>query len=268
MRIVNEVLRGACAAPVARPGALGLMLVAVLSAVGARPRLRRARERHVAFRSAGLPSSAALAILAVLAAPAPAQTADHSRHSFSDAEKWSQIFDDPARDEWQKPDEVVRALKLAPDALVADIGAGTGYFAVRLARAVPKGRVYAADIEPDMVRHLAQRARHERLANLTAVAAKPGDPGIPAVDVVLLVDVYHHVADRERYFRSLKKSLKPGGRLAIVDFTLDSPRGPPQPARVPPDAVKKELARAGYELLEEHGFLPDQYFLVFRPTTG
>jgi cyclopropane fatty-acyl-phospholipid synthase-like methyltransferase len=218
--------------------------------------------------SARLLSAAALAILALVAVSVPAQTADHSRHSFSDAEHWSQIFDDPARDEWQKPDEVIRALKLAPEALVADIGAGTGYFAVRLARAVPKGRVYAADIEPDMVRHLAQRARHEGLANLTAVAAKPADPGIPAVDVVLLVDVYHHVAERERYFRNLKKSLKPGGRLAIIDFTLDSPRGPSRQARIVPDAVKKELARAGYKLLEEYRFLPDQYFLVFRPVAG
>ncbi len=210
-------------------------------------------------------AAAALAIFA-LASPALAQTVDHSRHSFGGAEKWSQIFDDPARDEWQKPDDVIRALKLAPEALVADIGAGTGYFAVRLARAVPKGRVYGVDAEPDMVRYLNQRAQREGLANLTAVAAKPADPSLPApVDLVILVDTYHHVPDRERYFRDLKKMLKPGGRLAIVDFTLDSPVGPPKRARIPADRVKEELARAGYALAEEHGFLPNQYFLVFRP---
>ena len=216
-------------------------------------------------RTAGFLSAAALAILVHVAAPAPAQTADHSGHSFRGAEKWSQVFDDPARDEWQKPDDVIRALKLAPEALVADIGAGTGYFAVRLARAVPKGRVYGVDTEPDMVRYLEQRAQREGLANLNAVAAKPADPGIPAVDVVILVDTYHHVPDRERYFKELRKSLKPGGRLAIIDFTLDSPVGPPKRARIPADAVKRELARAGYALAEEHGFLPNQYFLVFRP---
>ena len=211
-------------------------------------------------------AAAALAILGLAASPAFAQTADHSNHSFRGAEKWSQVFDDPARDEWQKPDDVIRALKLAPEALVADIGAGTGYFAVRLARAVPKGRVYGVDAEPDMVRYLNRRAQREGLANLTAVAAKPADPGLPApVDLVILVDTYHHVPDRERYFRDLKKVLKPGGRLAIVDFTLDSPVGPPKRARIPADRVKQELARAGYALAEEHAFLPNQYFLVFRP---
>jgi SAM-dependent methyltransferase len=215
-------------------------------------------------RTISILSAAALAILALAATPSPAQTADHHRHSFSDAEKWSRIFDDPARDEWQKPDEVIRALQLAPEALVADIGAGTGYFAVRLARAVPKGRVYGVDAEPDMVRYLEQRARREGLANLTAVAAKPADPGISAVDLVILVDTYHHVPGRERYFRNLKKSLRPGGRLAIIDFTLDSPVGPPRRARIPADQVKRELARAGYALADEHGFLPNQYFLVFR----
>jgi len=210
-------------------------------------------------------AATAFAFLA-LAATALAQTVGHAHHGFRDAEKWAQIFDDPARDEWQKPDAVIRALKLAPEALVADIGAGTGYFAVRLARALPKGRVYGVDAEPEMVRYLNERAQREGLTNLTAVAAKAADPNLPtAVDLVILVDTYHHVPDRERYFRELKKTLKPGGRLAIVDFTLDSPVGPPKRARVPADRVKQELARAGYALAEEHGFLPNQYFLVFRP---
>jgi ubiquinone/menaquinone biosynthesis C-methylase UbiE len=213
-------------------------------------------------------AATALATLAVVAT-ALAQTADHSRHSFRGAEKWAEVFDDPARDKWQKPDDVIRALKLAPEALVADIGAGTGYFAVRLARAVPKGRVYGVDAEPDMVRYLSQRAQKEGLANLTAVAATAADPNLPQpVDLVILVDTYHHVPDRERYFRELKKVLKPGGRLAIVDFTLDSPVGPPKRARIPADRVKQELVRAGYTLAEEHRFLPNQYFLVFRPAGG
>jgi SAM-dependent methyltransferase len=206
-----------------------------------------------------------LVIATLLAASAVAQTVDHHEHRFSGAEKWAQVFDDPERDAWQKPHEVLQALKLAPDAWVADIGSGTGYFAVRFAHRVPKGRVYGVDAEPDMVRYLTERAKREGLGNLTAVAAKPSNPGIPsAVDLVILVDTYHHVPDRERYFRNLRKSLKPGGRLAIIDFTLDSPLGPPKRARIPPDAVKKELARAGYALAEEHTFLPHQYFLVFR----
>jgi len=124
------------------------------------------------------------------------------------------------------------------------------------------------DAEPDMVRYLADRAKREGLTNLTVVAAKPNDPGIPsAVDLVILVDTYHHVSDRERYFRNLQKSLKPGGRLAIIDFTLDSPVGPPRSARIPADQVKKELAGAGYRLAQEHAFLPYQYFIEFVPAT-
>jgi SAM-dependent methyltransferase len=209
---------------------------------------------------------AAAACAALLSGPALAQAPSTHEHRFSGAEKWAQVFDDPERDAWQKPHEVLQALKLAPDASVADIGSGTGYFAVRLAHWVPKGRVYGVDAEPDMVRYLTERAKREGLANLTVVAAKPNDPGIPsAVDLVILVDTYHHLPDRERYFRNLQKSLKPGGRLAIIDFTLDSPVGPPKNARIPADTVKKELARAGYALAEEHTFLPHQYFLVFRP---
>jgi len=200
--------------------------------------------------------------------PAAGQTVEHHQHPFSGAARWAEIFDDPGRDEWQKPDEVLRALALAPDATVADIGAGTGYFAVRLARAVPQGRVYGVDAEHDMVRYLGERASRENLGNLTAVLAKPDDPGIPvAVDLVILVDTYHHIPDRERYFRALQKSLKTDGRLAIIDFTLESPIGPSVRSRIPVNRVKQELSRAGYRLLKEHKFLPNQYYLVFRPET-
>lgn len=210
--------------------------------------------------------AAALALAALGAACAPAQAADHHQHRFRDAEKWAQIFDDPARDEWQRPQEVIRALALAPDATVADIGAGTGYFAVRLARAVPQGRVLGVDAEPDMVRYLEQRARREGLANLAVQLAAADDPRLPApVDLVIVVNTYHHLPARERYFRALRDSLKPGGRLAIIDYTPESPVGPPMSARIPDATVRRELARAGYTLAAEHTFLPYQYFLVFRP---
>ncbi|HEX6156422.1 MAG TPA: class I SAM-dependent methyltransferase [Burkholderiales bacterium] len=201
-----------------------------------------------------------------LAAGAAAQAPHTHRHSFGDAEKWAHVFDDPERDAWQKPHEVIRALRLAPDAAVADLGAGTGYFAARLAHMLPKGTVYAVDIEPAMVKYLGERAKKEKLANLKPVAGTAADPRLPAkVDLVLLVDVYHHIEQRERYFRSLAASLRPGGRVAVVDFRLDSPSGPPKSARVAPERVKDELAQAGYALAEEHGFLPRQYFLVFSP---
>jgi predicted methyltransferase len=207
------------------------------------------------------------ALLGVLlpALPAAAQTPHTHDHSFSGAEHWAKIFDDPQRDAWQKPHEVIQALKLKPDAVIADIGSGTGYFSARFAHMVPQGKVYGLDTEPDMVKYLADRAKREGLKNVTALQAKPGDPRLPEkADVVILVDVYHHVDNREQYFRSLQSSLKPGGRLAVIDFRMDAPNGPPKAARIAPEQVKTELQRAGYRLAEEHAFLPNQFFLVFR----
>ena len=176
------------------------------------------------------------------------------------------MFDDPKRDGWQKPHEVIQALALKPDAAVADIGAGTGYFSVRLAHRVPKGKVYAVDLEPDMVRHLAARAKRDQLPNMVAVQAAPDDAQLPEkVDLALMVDTYHHLGDAVRYFSKLKESLAPQARVAIIDFTLDSEIGPPPRARIEPEQVKKEFARAGYVLAAEHDFLPNQYFLVFTP---
>jgi ubiquinone/menaquinone biosynthesis C-methylase UbiE len=198
--------------------------------------------------------------------PVAAQTPHTHQHSFGDADKWAKVFDDPERDAWQKPHEVIQALALKPDAIVADIGAGTGYFAVRFAHMVSKGRVYGVDTEPGMVKHLTERAKKSGLNNVTAVLAKPGNPGLPEkADLVIFVDVYHHVEDRERYFRSLQGSLKSGGRVAVIDFRMDSPVGPPRGARIEPGRVKDEMKRAGYALAQEHAFLPNQYFLVFRP---
>jgi len=209
---------------------------------------------------------ALLAALVALSGAAAAQSPHTHRHGFGDAEKWAHVFDDPKRDDWQKPHAVIKALALPPNAVVADLGAGTGYFSVRLARMLPQGRVYALDVEPAMVKHLAARAKREGLANMEAIASTPDNPRLPAaVDLVLVVDTYHHIEDRSRYFRRLAASLKPGSRLAVIDFRLDSPEGPPRAARVAPQKVKAELAAAGYALAEEYDFLPYQYFLVFSP---
>ena len=203
---------------------------------------------------------------ALLAGSAAAQSPRTHQHSFSGAEQWAHVFDDPKRDEWQKPHEVIRALALKPDAVIADIGSGTGYFAVRFANMVPKGRVYGVDIEPDMVKYLATRAKREKRDNIVAIVGAPDDPRLPEeVDLILMVDVFHHVEDRAGYFRKLRASLKPGGRVAIIDFRIDSPEGPPKAARIAADRVIAELEGAGYTLAREHRFLPNQYFLVFRP---
>jgi len=200
------------------------------------------------------------------ALPATAQSPNTHAHSFGNAHKWAQIFDDPARDAWQKPHEVIQALALKPDAVIADIGSGTGYFSARFANMVPQGRVYGIDTEPDMVKYLSDRAKREGLKNVIAVAAQPGNLQLPEkADLIILVDVYHHVDSRETYFRNIQNSLKASGRLAVIDFRMDSRTGPPKSSRIAPEQVKAELQRAGYVQREEHAFLPDQYFLVFQP---
>ena len=207
-----------------------------------------------------------LALSLSLSGFAAAQAPHTHQHSFSGAEQWAHVFDDPKRDAWQKPHEVIQALDLEPDAVIADVGSGTGYFAVRLANMVPKGRVYGVDLEPDMVKYLAERAKREKRDNVVALAGAPDDPRLPEkADLVLLVDVYHHIDDRERYFRNLRAALKPGGHIAVIDFRLDSPEGPPRTARIAPQRVIEELDRAGYQVAKQHDFLPNQYFLVFEP---
>lgn len=214
-------------------------------------------------------SSAVLMLALTCAGLAPglgrAQAPHTHQHSFSGAEHWARVFDDPARDEWQKPHRVIEALALKPDAVVADIGSGTGYFAVRLAHFVPRGRVYGIDTEPDMVKYLSERARREGLANLSAVRGAPDDARLPdKVDLILLVDVYHHIEQRQDYFRKLARSIKPGGRVAIIDFNAKSTMGPPPSQRIAAEHVVAEMAGAGFRLQREHQFLPNQYFLVFQ----
>jgi cyclopropane fatty-acyl-phospholipid synthase-like methyltransferase len=211
----------------------------------------------------------AVPLFALAATGAAAQSPHTHQHSFHDAEKWAQVFDDPARDAWQKPHEVIEALRLNADAVVADLGAGTGYFSARLARMLPKGRVYAVDLEPDMVRHLAERAEREGLRNLYAVRGEDDRANLPEpVDLVVLVDVYHHIEDRPDYFARLKDSLRAGGRLALIDFRMDAKDGPPRAARIAPEQVRREMARAGYALAGDFAFLPNQYFLVFTSSVA
>jgi cyclopropane fatty-acyl-phospholipid synthase-like methyltransferase len=199
----------------------------------------------------------------------PGSKPDHMQHRFDDPERYAKSFDDPARDAWQMPSRVIEALALSPGASVADIGAGTGYFSVRLAKAIPGGTVYAVDVEPSMLDHIRKRAHGDGLENVVTVQASGSSPNLPRpVDVVLVVDTYHHLPSRPAYFRELQKSLVPGGRVAIVDFRKDSPEGPPPEFRFEADQIVGEMKQAGYRLEAKYDFLPRQHFLVFRPTTA
>ena len=185
-----------------------------------------------------------------------------SDHHFDDAEGWAQRFEDPTRDSWQMPQQVIDALGLTSAMKVADIGAATGYFPVRFAKVA--AQVYGVDIESSMVEYLTHRAEREEIKNLTAVLATGDDAKIPQpVDVITIVDTYHHLENRPAYFTALRGSLAPGGRIAIIDFRVGSKRGPPDEVKVAPETVVSELAQAGFTLGTRHDFLPDQYFLIF-----
>jgi cyclopropane fatty-acyl-phospholipid synthase-like methyltransferase len=198
------------------------------------------------------------------------QRSDRGHHrSFQNAEHWAKQFDDPARDAWQKPDQVLDALQLQPGSRVADLGAGTGYFTVRIATRIPDGKLFAVDVEADMVRYLRERAELEHLHVIVPVLASAASPNLPEpVDLVLVVDTYHHIDNRVAYFQALRRSFRTDGRLAIVDFKLDSPQGPPPQHRVPPEKAIAELTAAGYSLVERHDFLPWQYFLIFQASSS
>jgi SAM-dependent methyltransferase len=194
----------------------------------------------------------------------PVAQPDHFGRHFDNAEEWAKSFDDPARDEWQLPARVVDALQLKPGQVVADVGAGTGYFTARLAKSPAAPKVYAVDIEPSMVDYLKQRATREGLKNVVAVQAGADRTNLPEpVDLVLVVDTYHHIPNRVAYFTALKARLKPGARLAIVDFRKGAPSGPPEEFRFTPDQISAELASAGFSLQTTHDFLPRQIFLVY-----
>jgi ubiquinone/menaquinone biosynthesis C-methylase UbiE len=188
---------------------------------------------------------------------------DHMHKRFEEPEKWAKNFDDPARDRWQMPDKVIAALALKPAMTVADIGAGTGYFSVRLAKA-GVAKVYAVDIEESMVVYIRKRAEKEGLKNVAGVVAAAASANIPEpVDLILIVDTFHHIPAREAYFKGLAKSLKPGGRLAIIDWLPGGPMGPPEAFRFSPEKIAMELAKAGWKKTGQHTFLPNQSFTVY-----
>ncbi len=191
-------------------------------------------------------------------------TPDHMERRF-DAGEFAKVFDDPARDAWQMPDRIVSTLALTPGQRVADIGAGTGYFSVRLAKSPAAPTVYGVDVEPSMIDYLRARAAKEQLRNIVPVLASADSPKLPEpVDLVIVVDTYHHIPSRAVYFRNLQASMTPGARLVIIDFRKDSPDGPPVEFRFTEDQITSELGKAGFRLTARHDFLPRQQFLVYE----
>jgi ubiquinone/menaquinone biosynthesis C-methylase UbiE len=187
------------------------------------------------------------------------QTA-HQHHPPRSPEAYARVLNDPKRDAWQKPHEVIEALGLRPDEVVADLGAGTGYFARRFARHAAK--VYAVDIDDKLL----AMAKKDAPANLETVLALRDDPKLPegSTDTIFICNVLHHIENRAVYLPKLALALKPGGRIVNIDFYKKPlPVGPPVDMKLSEEEVTAEFRAAGFRLAKSHAFLPHQYFLVF-----
>jgi SAM-dependent methyltransferase len=175
------------------------------------------------------------------------------------------------RDAMQHPDEIMQRLGIRPGDVVADVGAGSGYFTIPVARAVgADGRVIATDIRQEMLDFISARLAEEGITNVELVKVEPDDPGLPdgTVDLVLMVDVMHYVKERAAYGRRLRSSLSADGRLVVIDFRYDPEAqrefAPPPEQQVPRETLDLEMAEAGFEVVESHDFLPEQYFVIYR----
>lgn len=178
----------------------------------------------------------------------------------------------PDRAKWQKPEDVVAALKLEPGERVADVGCGPGYFTIPIAKAVgPTGKVWAVDIETKMLARTREHAVAAGLANIEYVHCAADDPLLPGggVNTILIVNTFHHFSDRRAYLAKLRKALSPGGRIVNIDF-IPKPQekrgfGPPLEMQLPRETVDADMASAGLRPVKVHEFLPEQYFVEYRP---
>jgi predicted methyltransferase len=176
-------------------------------------------------------------------------------------------YEEGKRDAWQQPERVVASLALQPGAAVADLGAGSGYFTYRLARAVgPAGKVYAVDVDQDMTRLVAREAAARGLANVAVILAAPQDSRLPrsSVDLVFLANTYHHISSRVEYFRSLAPALRPAGRIAVVEFKGGSGLAGWFRHSTDEETMREEMSAAGYRLREKFDYLSRQHFLIFE----
>jgi len=175
------------------------------------------------------------------------------------------------RDQWQKPDQIMDALRIAEGSIVADLGAGDGWFTVRLARRVgPNGLIYAEDIQQPMLEEISRRMQRENLAWVRPILGTATDPRLPpGLDAILIVDVYHEMDDPVTLLKNAARSLRPNGRIGVVDFLPGG--GGPGPApdqRVDAKAVIRDAEAAGLRLIAEETVPPFEFLLVFGPTTG
>jgi len=174
------------------------------------------------------------------------------------------------RAEFQKPEEVMAALALKAGERVADIGAGSGYFTIPVAKAVgPAGVVWAIDIRQEMLDYIENRLRQEKLENVRLALVPKDDPQLPpaGVDTILMIDTLHYIQERTEYVKKLRAGLAPGGRVIIIDYRPrpweERPWGPPPEQQIPRETIDADFAEAGLKPLKVHDFLPEQYFVEY-----
>jgi arsenite methyltransferase len=184
-----------------------------------------------------------------------------------DPKAYISMLENPQRDAEQKPDEVLKALALKPGEAIADIGAGSGYFAFKLARQVgDSGHVYAVDINSDMILFMNRKIRGMKLKNVSTILSAPDDPFIldGSVNRFFICNTWHHVQNRVNYLGLIRKALKPGGQIVVLDYKKEQlPVGPPPEMKMAREEGLKEMEVGGFKLEKEYTFLPYQYFLVF-----
>jgi len=186
---------------------------------------------------------------------------------FAEVEQYIAFLDRADRAAWQKPDEVVAALTLQGNETVFDLGAGSGYFSFKLAQAVPRGKVVAGDLEPEMIRHIHHKAMVEGVTNLVPLIIKADDPQVPRqADVVFVCDVLHHVQRRDAWLKKVASEMKPGARFVLIEFKEGKlPEGPPEPVKIPKKQLVEMVSQAGLAFESERmELLPYQVFLTFR----
>ncbi len=176
------------------------------------------------------------------------------------------FYEQPDREQWQKPDQIMDALGIADGSVVAEIGAGSGWFMSHLARRVgPGGQVYAEDIQPETLEVMRRRVQRENLQNVTTILGIADDPGLPrGLDAVLLASVYHEIKDPVGLLRRLAQDLQPDGCIGVVDFIPGGGGPGPEPdQRADPDMVIGGAAAAGLQLLGRRSIPPFCYLLMF-----
>jgi ubiquinone/menaquinone biosynthesis C-methylase UbiE len=208
-------------------------------------------------------------LLVIVSAVVVAVTTASSQHSkLFDPTKLAEL-EGPDREAWQRPDRIMDELAIGERSVVADLGAGGGWFTVHLAARVgPNGRVYAEDIQPEMLQAIKRRVQRLQLRNVETQLGTAVDPRLPkqSLDAALIVDAYNEIEQPVPLLKNLAGSLKPNGRLGIVISKKDGGGpGPPMEERIDPERVIADASRAGLKLQPRGDFLRYQYLLIFVP---